>query len=211
MKHFDPIVFDLRQCRREVSQLQALLAANPRLSERKDILPFFRARRQLSAALGCLESHIVRFDRLAFEYDLFGDFACDLAVGDSKGKVYGFIEFEDASPGSIFVRRKGKSTPEWSPRFEHGFSQITDWLCKLDDMERTDEFEDRFGRRPVHYSGLLVVGRSEGFAPRELRRLTWRQERTVVNSRHIRCLTFDQLAGLLDEFLTTYTSGGRKK
>jgi hypothetical protein len=57
----------------------------------------------------------------------------------------------------------------------------------------------RFGARQVNYFGLLVVGRSEPLARREIRRLEWRQERTVVNSRHVRCLTFDQLAARLAE------------
>jgi len=50
----------------------------------------------------------------------------------------------------------------------------------------------------------LIVGRSETFLPRELRRLAWRQDRTVVNSKHIRCLTYDQLADALGERLKIY-------
>jgi hypothetical protein len=141
---------------------------------------------------------------VAYEYDLFGDFACDLVVGDSVTRTYGFIEFEDASPNSIFVQRGARVTPEWSPRFEHGYSQIVDWFCKLNDMEKTDEFDTRFGGRSIKYFGLLVIGRSETFTPRESRRLAWRQDRTVVNSRHIRCVTFDQLAEDLTERMKIY-------
>jgi hypothetical protein len=72
-------------------------------------------------------------------------------------------------------------------------------------------YTTRFGPRPVRYFGLLVIGRSEPFAAREMRRLAWRQERTVVNSRHIHCLTFDQLADRLEEHLARFSLPAKKK
>lgn len=201
MKQFDTLPFSVEQCRAELAEFQALLSANPELKESQDILPFFRARRHLAAFLGSRDPDIFRYDLIAFEYDLFGDFACDLVVGDSGTRTYGFVEFEDAAANSIFVQRGAKATPEWSSRFEHGYSQVIDWFYKLDDMEKTDEFEARFGARTINFFGLLVIGRSETFSDRERRRLTWRQDRTVVNSRHIRCMTFDQLAAALTERL----------
>ena len=41
---------------------------------------------------------MARFDLLAWEYDLFGDFSCDLVVGDSVRKAFNFIEFEGDRP-----------------------------------------------------------------------------------------------------------------
>jgi len=201
MKHFETLAFSAEQCRKELAELQSLLAARSELKEAQDILPFLRARQHLAAFIGSRNPDIFRFDRIAFEYDLFGDYACDLVVGDSQTNTYGFIELEDAAPNSIFVRRGAKETPEWSTRLEHGVSQIIDWFYKLDDMEKTDEFEARFGARTIKFIGLLIIGRSEALAPRELRRLAWREERTVVNSKHIRCLTFDQLAAVLAQRL----------
>jgi hypothetical protein len=204
MKHLDPVVFSADQCRNELAELHALLAAEPDLKEAQDILPFFRARRHLSVFIGSREPDLVALDRIAFEFDLFGDFVCDLVIGDSVTKTYGFVEFEDGGPTSLFVQRGAKATPEWSPRFERAFSQVVDWFYKLDDMEKTDEFEARFGSRSVQYFGLLVIGRSGTLAPREQRRLAWRQERIVVNSRHVRCLTFDELAAALSRQITHY-------
>jgi hypothetical protein len=209
MKQFDSLQFDSARCREELAEFQNLLAAHPDLKESQDILPFFRARRHLSVFIGSRDPDISRFDRIAYEYDLFGDFTCDLVVGDSVTRTYGFIEFEDAAPGSLFVQRGVKATPEWAPRFEHGYSQIIDWFCKLDDMEKTDEFVDRFGGPTVKYFGLLVIGRNQSIGPREMRRLAWRQDRTVVNSQHIRCLTFDQLAEHLAERLKVYSLAAR--
>ena len=39
---------------------------------------------------------------------LFGTFVADLVVGDSINKAFAFIEFEDASAGSIFTVKRGK-------------------------------------------------------------------------------------------------------
>ncbi len=125
-KEFKRIHFDPEQCRKEAEQLRDFLASNVELQERKQVLPFFKERLQLSAFLGSYHPDIVRYDLVAHELPLFGDFVADLVVGDSKNSAFAFIEFEDASPESIFVKRK--ATPEWSPRFEHGFSQLVDWF-----------------------------------------------------------------------------------
>ena len=130
---------------------------------------------------------------MAFEYDIFGDFSADLVIGDSLKKAYCFVEFEDAASASLFVSKQGKSTPEWSPRFEKGFSQIVDWFWKLDDLEKTDAFEDRFAARNIDYMGLLIIGRNEDLKFREKKRLEWRQKNLILNSKHIYCLTFDEL------------------
>ncbi|HIK09303.1 MAG TPA: DUF4263 domain-containing protein [Oscillatoriaceae cyanobacterium M33_DOE_052] len=179
---------------REFAELQQLLQSRRYLSERDDILPFFRQREHLSAFLSYLHPRILRYDRIAFEFDIFGDFKSDLVVGDSVTQSYFFVEFEDAGAESIFLSNPNRSTPEWAPRFERGFSQIIDWFCKLDEMEKTDSFEDKFGSRSIDYMGLLVIGRSHSLSPRERRRLKWRRENTVVNSKHIYCMTFDELS-----------------
>src|SRR5262249_1303035 len=155
--------------------------------------------------VGSYHPDIVHFDLVAHEYNLFGDFACDLAVGDSKTKVYGFIEFEDAAKKSLFVSKPGKSSLEDSPRFEHGFSQVVDWFYKLDDFAKTDEFEDRFGRRSVEYFGLLVLGKDETISPKEQKRLKWRENKVIINNNKVRCMTFDQLWSDLTERLKVYS------
>jgi len=193
MKTLDPIVFNYDRCRSEVEELRGLLAANPVLEEGKDILPFFRARPQLSVFCGINNPNIVAFDRVAWEYDLFGDFSCDLAVGDSVTKAYCFLEFEDAGPRSLFVQQGQKATREWSPRFDHGCSQVIDWFYKLDDRRNSDEYEARFGKRSVDFSGVLVAGRSQDLRPDEALRLEWRRQHVVVHSKRIVCITFDEL------------------
>jgi Domain of unknown function (DUF4263) len=211
VKDFQPFAFDHRACRGELDALEDLLKRPGSLSEQKDILPFFRANTQLAALLGCCFSDIVTPGRLAYEYDLFGDFACDIAVGDASLSHYSFIEMEDAGPKSLFVKEGRRSTPAWSPRFDHGFSQIIDWFWKLDDVERTDDFRARFGPEPIRYSALLIIGRGRAFGHREDRRRSWRGSRVVVNSWHVCCITFDELYEDLSRRLHFYelaTSSG---
>jgi len=74
---------DLAHYRRELDELQTLLNGRVALAARAAILPFFWARRHLSAFIGAYFPCLARPDRLAIEYDLFGDFICDLILGDS--------------------------------------------------------------------------------------------------------------------------------
>jgi Domain of unknown function (DUF4263) len=206
MKEFSRHRMDLDSCRREIQALQRLLQKFSRLDERTQILPFFRRRPHLAALCGLYNSHIARFDLLAWEYDLFGDFSCDLVVGDSVKKTYSFIEFEDAGPRSLFVRRGKKATREWSPRFDHGFGQIIDWFYKLNDRTNSDEFQSRFGARSIDFTGTLVIGRTRYLSEGERLRLRWRREHVIVHSKRVQCVTFDELLDDLLERLATIPS-----
>jgi hypothetical protein len=199
MKRFEPFAFDPERCCKEVGELMQWPQDHRHLREREDIRPFFRKRRHLSAFIASYSPNIIRFDRLAFQFSLFGDFSCDLAVGDSAQKSYCFIEFENAGPTSLFVKYGKRAARAWSPRFNHGFSQIIDWFYKLRDMEKTDEFVAQFGSRSINYTGILVIGRDQHFFPGERERLEWRTDKVVVASQKIQCVTFDRL---LEEFST---------
>jgi hypothetical protein len=83
MKAFDNFALSNQLCREETEAFRRLLATKTSLKERADVLSFFRARPHLSAACGFYNPAVLRCDLLAWEYDLFGDFACDLAVGDA--------------------------------------------------------------------------------------------------------------------------------
>ena len=206
MKEFIELEFDLALCKKELCEFKALLDSKSTLGERSVILPFFRKKYHLSAFVGSYFPYLSSFDRLAFEYSLFGDFACDLVIGDFAKGCYCFVEFEDASSTSIFKSSGVRSTSEWSPRFEHGFSQIVDWFCALDDMRSTSGFADRFGRRDILYYGMLVIGRSSTLDARQSNRLRWRLEKVLVDSKHVYCVTFDELYQDLHSRLETYTA-----
>ena len=132
MKTFEPISLDYGVLSKELDELQALLTSKTTLKERKEIAPFFKCRKHLSAALGLANGEVLLPDRIATELDLFGDFACDVASGDSETNAYTLVEFEDAQEYSVLTKLEvGKTVKRWSPRFEHGFSQLVDWAWRL--------------------------------------------------------------------------------
>jgi hypothetical protein len=176
----------------EVAELRTLLVENADLKE-SVVRNSFRERLNASALIGHYNPAVQRADRLAFEFPLFGDFRCDLAIGDSVSRSCTFVEFEAASPRSLFVKRGRKATREWSPHFDHGYSQIVDWFHKLQDMTNTAGMEARFGKRAIDYAGVLVVGRNQHIDVGEHERLRWRREHVIVNSKRIICVTYDQL------------------
>ena len=209
MKAFEPLNFDVERCFQEVNSLRKWLERSSALEERKHVFPFFRKRRFLSAFLGSYSRDIIRVDRLAFEFSLFGDFTCDVVVGDSARNAYCFIEFEDAGPNSLFVKQGRKATREWSPRFDHGFSQIIDWFCKLDDMRKSDAFATLFGARSIRYTGILIARRSQHLLPGERERLEWRRSNVLVASQIIECITFDGLLADLQARLEGFPVGAK--
>ncbi len=183
--------------KKELAEFKHLLDNNTELSESKQILPFFRSRPNLSSRLATLLTKFVETDRLAFEFDIFGDFSSDLAIGDSARGNYCFIEFEDARENSIFLKKSNKYTYEFSPRFEHGFSQIIDWMYQLDGMRYTPKFEERFGGRTIEYHCILILGRNQFLTEPLSQRLRWRNENTVIHSKHIYCYTLDDVYDIL--------------
>ena len=204
MKDLVPVTFDRILGRQELATLQQLLATGQPLEETRDLKPLFESCRFLTLCLGLFGWGLAEPDLVAFQYQLFGDFACDIVVGDSKRHQYAFIELEDASPSSIFRRQGAKAVLEWAPRFERAFSQVVDWFWKLDDMASTAEFETRFGRRQARYYGLIVIGRSADLAHgRDRQRWEWRRHKLLVNSLPVYCVTYDELC----EDLTTRLDG----
>ncbi len=74
MKEFMDIVFDPALIRREMTAFQKLLVSKDQLSERDEILPFFKKCRQLSAFIGTFTPYIGPATHLAYEFPFFGDF-----------------------------------------------------------------------------------------------------------------------------------------
>ncbi|NHB09266.1 Shedu immune nuclease family protein [Burkholderia cepacia] len=209
MKEFIHHSLSIKECINELEKFEDLLKSKSEIKERDEILPFFKKNLHLAAFLGTYVPDIANPDRIASEYDIFGDFACDLAVGDSRSETFLLVEFEDAKPESLFVKNGTKTTPEWAPRLEHGFSQVLDWFWKLSDMEKTDDYENRFGARHVAIHGLVVVGRDQTLQSREKARLKWRQDHTIVHSKKVSVITFDQLARDLKYRLSRYPEAAK--
>jgi hypothetical protein len=192
MPDFSPHAHDWLACREEVHELQSLLNNSATLGE-TELRKFFEPRLHLRALVGHYNDLLAHPDLLAWEYPIFNDFRCDFAIGDGSRKAYTFVELEDAGPKSLFVKQGKKAVRAWSPRFDAGFSQIIDWFYKLHVITDTPDMEARFGKRVIRYAGVLIAGRGQHLRPGEQLRLDWRQEHVVVNSKHLHCVTYDQL------------------
>jgi hypothetical protein len=195
-KDLQPFCFSLVECERELDEFRSLLETQPELSERHDVLPFFREHQHLVALAGSLNPHLTEINRLSPELDLFGNFRCDWVIGDSNNQAYTLLEFEDARESSIF-ESASRYHESWGRRFEHGFSQLVDWFWTLDANRGNPDFIRRFGAAPPQFTGLLVIGRRHFLEDHHRARLHWRLDRVLVNSCKITCLTFDDLYDFL--------------
>jgi hypothetical protein len=207
MPDFHPLTFDQTACRQQLLDLKALLDSSADLGEAV-FHDFFETRTHLRALVGPYNPSLASPDRLAWQYPIFGDFRCDFAIGDWTRKAYTFVEFEDARPNSLFVKQGEKATRAWSSRFDGGYGQIIDWFYKLHVMADTPDMEARLGKRAIRYTGVLIVGRDQHFQPGERLRLEWRREHVVVNSKHIVCVTYDELLEDLWFRLDQYSMAG---
>ena len=132
MAQLKNLAFRKQRAKSELRAFKALLDGKGKgdLVEAKDILPFFDANEQLCVLMGMYNPNIVDYKNIsvAREFSIFGDHKADLVIGDTKNKQFCFIEFEDAKSISIFNTARKKATPEWSIRYDHGFSQLVDWI-----------------------------------------------------------------------------------
>lgn len=195
MRAFKPLTLDTSILSNDLSELESLLSSEASQKEREHVLPFFRARPHLCAALGYANNAVELPDRWATELDLFGDFVCDAAAGDSESNAYTLIEFENAQEHSIFSRlSSGKSMKRWSSRFEHGFSQLVDWAWRLSaEGESSAAFRRIFGDNNPSLHLLLVVGRDADLSKDDLTRLRWRANHVSLGHYRMSCFTFDGL------------------
>jgi len=209
MKEFADIVFDPAKCQRELIAFGKVLDSKKSLSERNELLPFFKKRKQLSAFLGTFTANTGPAAQLAYEFPFLGDFAADIVLGNRDQGEYCVVELEDGGPDSIFARAGKKATKEWSRRFDHGFSQLVDWFYSLDDLKKTSRFAKDFGHGHIKFFGLLIIGRSAGLTESDRARLKWRTEKVRVDSHSIDCLTFDDLHGYLQRRMSFYPDASK--
>jgi hypothetical protein len=197
MAAFTTLSLSKKQVKDDLKAFKALLddPNKPSLGEKNDILPFFNARPHICAFMGTYNLNIVDYKKISYccEFDIFGDHTADLAVGDTSNHEYCFIEFEDATETSVFKKTR-KQTPEWSARFEHGFSQLVDWILWIENNKGNAAFVNRFNSHTIRYNMLLVIGRDKHIVSQGLKdRMNWRTDQVVVASKKFHCITFDKL------------------
>lgn len=204
MKNLQSHTLDPNNCRAEWNAYNTLLSAKATLSEQKDVLPFCKKSEDLSLLICSYFPRIKTPDHFAHEYAIDGDFVADLVVGDSKANHFLLVEFENGAPDSVFKQKGKKSTPDWAPRFEGAYSQIIDWLWKLEEKRSTSDFSNTFGNRRATFQGLIIIGKDMNLSQREKDRLKWRMDRTMIDSNAISMVSFNDLAEDFDHWLKTY-------
>jgi hypothetical protein len=205
----ESIAFDPATFQQELQAFDTLLKSSAGLSEQRDILPFFKKNKHLTAYLGTFALNIAVATEICFEFDFFGDFRADLLLGSKQEKEFCVVEFEDGKQDAIFKRQKKRKHPEWSARFEHAFSQITDWFYNLEDFKNTQGFAATFGSGHVSFTGLMVMGRSASLDDTKKNRLKWRTDTVSIGKHKVSCITFDDLHARLQRKFNLYSAGSK--
>lgn len=205
----ETVVFDPAKFQKDLQAFDVLLKSKADLSEAKDIQPFFKKSKHLTAYLGTFALNIAVATEICFEYEFFGDFKADILLGSKQEKEFCVVEFEDGNQNSIFKTQKKRKHPEWSSRFEHAFSQITDWFYNLEDFKNTKGFEATFGPGHTSFTGLLVMGRSANLDDAKRSRLKWRTDTVSIGKHKVSCITFDELHAGLQRKFNLYSAGSK--
>lgn len=191
---------DLQEADADIKAFEKLLKDHQELEETGagSLQEFFTARPNLLLLMGQTFCIGLRAAAYLHECSIVHEFRADYAVANEDRSKFLFVEFEHAKKESIFptkAKTSGNNSYQWSKIFEHGFSQVVDWYFRLDDYEKTSKIEEHFGTDKIKYVGILVVGRDIFLKQSGLtKRFEWRREHTVIDSKHLSCFTFDELA-----------------
>jgi hypothetical protein len=216
MKGFEKFAFDANLLQDDCKKLTATLAKGSalELDEDKNLSPIFKAAPNLVSIIGAGFGGVTNPDLIASEYWILDKLRCDFAVCNSRRRTFCFIELEDAKKTSIFVERKptlynglmGRPPYyDWAHRFEHGASQILDWVRILEDSKKTDDFRAHFGS-PNEFEAqfVLVIGRDEFLSADQKERLAWRSRSVQAAGHKVKCITYDELLEEAEFQLQTY-------
>lgn len=205
MPSLDDAEFNTGQLDAQLHALDELLAQNGTLSERDDVLPFFRDNRQIALALSLFHSDMGVPDRIGFEYGINGRFVADIVVGNSKKGIFLFVEVENPSDDSIF-KMKGRNTSYWSPVFHDGFTQLVDWTYALFDLASEKDRQLQFGSMSPSLMPMLIIGRESALSGEESDRLKWHNQHVTLRSNRVRVLLFDEIVARIREKVKLFRS-----
>jgi hypothetical protein len=104
----ETIVFEPAKFQQELQAFEELLKSKADLSESKDIQPFFKKSKYLTAYMGAFAPNIAVATEICFEFEFFGDFRADILLGSRHEKEFCVVEFEDGRSSRI---RSTERTP----------------------------------------------------------------------------------------------------
>ncbi|PFH89296.1 Shedu anti-phage system protein SduA domain-containing protein [Bacillus cereus] len=206
MKKFAPIDINVTIARKEYDEFKSRILAKTDLKEREDILAFLKEKQYLSALIPSFL--FIKWDLVALEKPIGGDFRTDLVVGNSEDNKFILIEFENAEENSLFKQDNKRGIRAFGTRFNDALSQITDWFWKIDESSDTDKrnFFEISSTDNLEYEGLIIIGRDCYMKGLDERRLRWRSNRTIINSQNFKVITYDVLIKKMGEVLATLES-----
>ena len=199
MSRFEAIRFDLRSADVELRSFKAWLAAITFVSEAV-IVAEMKTRRHMACLLASTLG-LPAPDMIKFELSLKGMFRTDLVLGNDGQRRFALVEFEDAEATSIF--KKGTAQYRaWSPRIEHGFSQILDWAWVRADHPNDSVLLAGFGG-PITTSAYAVIcGRDASLADEvERKRFKHRRDHLKVEGQPALVLTYDEMVRSMEDNL----------
>lgn len=71
-------------------------------------------------------------------------------------------------------------------------------------MRGSRDFVHTFGSSRAKFSGIIITGKDMDLQPQELDRLDWRTSKTIVESTHLMCVSFDELLDNFRHYLSIY-------
>lgn len=159
-----------------------------------EALRLFRKSKNLIATFGNFNTAINNPDLVGSEIGIDGLVRCDFVVGDSNTRHFVLVEFEDAKKNSIFKSAtKKRNIPDWSPRFEHGFSQLVDWAWIMADSKNSISKKAAFKGDVADWTLLLISGRDSSLNNLSKERIYWRSKNANCYNQKVFHLTFDEL------------------
>lgn len=199
MSSFDSIAFNLKRADIELASFKAWLAAVTFVGETA-IVAEIKSRQHMACLLASTLG-LPAPDMIKFELAMKGMFRTDLVLGNHGQRRFGLIEFEDAEATSIF-RRGTTQYRYWSPRIEHGFSQILDWAWVRADHPNDSVLLSGFGG-PITTSAYAVIcGRDASLADDvERKRFKHRRDHLKVEGQPALVLTYDEMVRSMEDNL----------
>jgi hypothetical protein len=135
-----------------------------------------------------------------------GMFRTDLVLGNDGLRQFGLIEFEDAMANSIF-KEGTKQYRYWSPRIEHGFSQIIDWAWVRSDHPNDSVLVAGFGGRIMTSAYAVICGRKMSLKDdTEEKRFAHRRASLKVEGQPALVLTYDEMVRHIEDNLSALNS-----
>jgi len=199
MSAFDSIRYNLRLADSELTSFKTWLTGVTFVGETV-IVNEIKSRPHMACLLASTLG-LQAPDMIKFELALKGMFRTDLVLGNNGSRRFGLVEFEDAEANSIF--KKGTNQYRyWSPRIEHGFSQILDWAWVRADHPNDSVLRAGFGG-PITTSAYAVVcGRDASLCDDvERKRFMHRRDHMKVEGQPALVLTYDEMVRYMEDSL----------